>query len=95
MRIIAFITHSVDIRQMLDHIGVQSEPPNIVPARGPPLREDCDAPVGESAQVEPDWDLAAQPAPDYELDQRINWRVIDTAIQAAFQTSCGAGLQAS
>ena len=43
MRIIAFITHSADIRQMLDHIGVRSEPPNIAPAREPPLWEDCDA----------------------------------------------------
>ena len=77
MRIIAFITHSADIRQMLDHIGVQSEPPNIAPARGPPLWEDCDAQMGEGAQVEPDWANdwagAAQPAPDYEVDQRITW----------------------
>jgi hypothetical protein len=73
MRIIAFITHSADIRQMLDHIGVQAEPPNIAPARGPPMWEDCDAQVGEGAQVEPDWDLAAQPAPDYEVDQRMTW----------------------
>ena len=77
MRIIAFITHSADIRQMLDHIGVQAEPPCISPARGPPMWEDCDAQMGEGAQVEPDWANdwagAAQPAPDYELDQRINW----------------------
>jgi hypothetical protein len=73
MRIIAFITHSADIRQMLDHIGVQAEPPNIAPARGPPMRDECDAQRGEGAQVEPDWDLAAQTAPDYEVDQRINW----------------------
>ena len=73
MRIIAFITHSADIRQILDHIGVQSEPPVIAPARGPPLWEDFDAPVGEGTQVDADWDLAAQPAPNYELDQRINW----------------------
>jgi hypothetical protein len=73
MRIIAFITHSADIRQMLDHIGVQSEPPNIAPARGPPFWDECDAQVGEGAQVEPDWDLAGQTAPDYEVDQRINW----------------------
>ena len=77
MRIIAFITHSADIRHMLDHIGVQAEPPNIAPARGPPMWEDCDAQMGEGAQVEPDWANdwagAAQPAPDYELDQRINW----------------------
>jgi hypothetical protein len=73
MHIIAFITHSADIRQMLDHIGVQSEPQNIAPARGPPMWEDCDAQAGEGIGSEPDWDLAAQPAPDYELDQRINW----------------------
>ena len=57
---------------MLDHIGVQTKPPNIAPTRGPPLWEDCDAQAGESGQCEPDWDLVAQPAPDYELDQRIN-----------------------
>jgi hypothetical protein len=33
MRIIAFITHSANIRQMLDHIWVQPEPPNIARAR--------------------------------------------------------------
>jgi hypothetical protein len=39
MRLIAFITHSADIRQILNHIGVESEPPHISPARGPPLWE--------------------------------------------------------
>ena len=60
---------------MLGHIGLESEPPRIAPARGPPLWEDWDAgaQVGEGAQVEPDWDLVGQPAPDYEVDQRINW----------------------
>ena len=60
---------------MLDHIGVgvPAEPPCISPARRPPLWEDCDAQVGEGAQFEPDWDLAGQTAPDYEVDQRINW----------------------
>jgi hypothetical protein len=73
MRIIAFITQSADIRQILDHIGVDSELPHISPARGPPLWDDCDALVGEETQIEPDWDMQAQPAPDYEVDQRINW----------------------
>ena len=73
MRIIAFITHSADIRQILEHIGVESEPPHISPARGPPLWEECDAQGGEGVEVEPDWHLAAQPAPDYEVDQRVNW----------------------
>ena len=74
MCIIAFITHSADIRQILDHIGVDSELPHISPARGPPLWDDCgDAQMGESVEVEPGWDMTAQPAPDYEVDQRINW----------------------
>jgi len=73
MRIIAFITHSADIRHILDHIGVDSQPPHISPAHGPPLWEGCDAQMDDAVPSEPDWDLAAQPAPDYELDQRINW----------------------
>jgi hypothetical protein len=73
MRIIAFITYSADIRQILDHIGVETEPPRITPARGPPLWDGCDAPMGEGVEVEPDWDEAAQPAPDFEVDQRISW----------------------
>jgi hypothetical protein len=52
---------------------VDSEPPKISPARGPPLWEGVDARLGDEAQAEPDWDLAAQPATDYEVDQRINW----------------------
>ena len=73
MRIIAFITHSADIRHILEHIGVESQPPHIAPARGPPLWDVCDAQVGEGSQIEPDWDLAGQPVPDYEVDQRVNW----------------------
>ena len=79
MRIISLIAHSADIRhirQILDHIGVDMQPPQIGPARRPPLWEDCDAQVGEGSQIEPDWatdwDLAAQPASDYEIDQRVN-----------------------
>ena len=72
MRLIAFITHRADIRQILDHIGSDSEPPHISPAHGPPLWDDCDAQVGEGADGEPNSDMAAQPAPD-EVDQRVNW----------------------
>ena len=75
MRIIAFITHSADIRQILDHIGVDLEPPHITPARGSPLWDECDAQMSDGVEVEPDWatdwDGAAQPVPDYEVDQRI------------------------
>ena len=78
MRLIAFITHSADIRQILDQIGVQSESPRIAPARGPPLWDDGgNAQMGNGMQLEPDWatewDGAAQPAPDYEVDQPTNW----------------------
>jgi hypothetical protein len=76
---IAFMTHSAEIRQILEHIGVDSEPPRLSPARGPPLWEDSDtdAQTGGTFQAEPewesDWDGAAQPSPDYEVDQRISW----------------------
>ena len=74
MRIIALITHTADTRQIIDHHGVQAEPPNIAPARGPPLWDDHgEAQAGECAQGEPDWDLVGQPAPDYEVDRQVNW----------------------
>ena len=63
--------------------------PRISPARGPPLWEGCDAQMGEGVEIEPDWGLAAQPAPHYEVDQRINWRQGATAIQ----TRCGLALR--
>ena len=52
--------------------GVDSQPPHLSPARGPPLWDDCDAQTDEGVHMESDWDLAAQPAPDFEVDQRIN-----------------------
>lgn len=78
MRLIAFITEGTQIRRILDHIGVDSEPPHISPARGPPLWDDCgDAQMGDGAHIEPDWatdwDGAAQPTPGFEVDQRISW----------------------
>ena len=74
MRLIAFITEGTQIRKILDHIGVDSEPPHIAPARGPPLWDECGgAQMDDGAQIEPNWDLAAQPAPDFEVDQRISW----------------------
>jgi hypothetical protein len=77
MRLIAFITQGTQIRRILDHIGVDSEPPHLSPTRGPPLWDDCDVPMDDGAQIEPDWatdwDGAAQAAPDIEVDQRINW----------------------
>ena len=43
MRLIAFITEGTRIRKILAHIGVDTEPPQISPARGPPLWDECDA----------------------------------------------------
>ena len=44
-----------------------------IETRKPPLWDDGDAQVDDGVQCDPDWDLAAQPAPDYEVDQRISW----------------------
>ena len=73
MRIIAFITHSADIRHILEHIGAQTKPPRITPARGPPLWDGADAQAGEAVEPVPDGDAAAQTAPDFEVDQRVSW----------------------
>ncbi len=76
VRISGFVV-SADIRHILDHIGVQSEAPPIAAARGPPLWEDCGAQACEGTQLGPhwlaSWTEAAQLAPNYEVDQRINW----------------------
>ena len=40
MRLIAFITEGLQTGKILDHIGVDSEPPHMSPARGPPLWDD-------------------------------------------------------
>ena len=73
MRLIAFITDGAEVRKILEHIGADPQPPRISPTRGPPLWDECDARMGKGVEVEPDWDLAARPAPDYEIDQRVNW----------------------
>ena len=61
MCIIAFFTEAPAVRQILVHLG---EPPRLAPARGPRLWEMPDAGQGG-------FDPQAQPAPDYEFDQRI------------------------
>ncbi len=56
MRIIAFITEAVVIRDILGHLGEPTSPLWEMPGTEP----------GES-------DPQAQPAPDYEFDQRVAW----------------------
>ena len=29
--------------------------------------------MNDEMPIESDWDMAAQPAPDFEVDQRFNW----------------------
>ena len=66
MRIIAFITEAAVVRDILIHLGEPTAPPRSAPARGPPLWEM--PPAGHRA-IDPQ----AQPARDYEFDQRIAW----------------------
>ncbi len=66
MKIIAFITEAAVIREILGHLGEPTSPPRLLPARGPPLWEMPGSEPGES-------DPQAQPAPDYESDQRVTW----------------------
>ena len=77
MRILAFITFSADIQKILEHIGIDPEAPRITPAGGPPLWDEGGAQETaegvEGVEAEPDWELAAQPAPDYPDDQRTTW----------------------
>ena len=66
MRLIAFVTEGTQIRRILDHIGVDSEPPHLSPARGPPLWDDCDVQTGEGV---------TQPSQRYGLYLRRFFRV--------------------
>jgi hypothetical protein len=66
MRIIAFITEAVVVRDILAHLGEPTAPRRMAPARGPPLWE---VPVAGHDGFDPQ----AQPAPEYEFDQRIAW----------------------
>ena len=46
----------------------------IAEALGHPVWEDSgDARMDDGVQIEPDRDLAEQPAPDFEVDQRVSW----------------------
>ena len=52
--------------QLLDRLAALIPPPRLLPARGPPLWETQGS---ESGEIDPQ----AQPAPDYEFDQRVAW----------------------
>ena len=71
MRIIAFINDASTVGKILDHIGESTQPPQIAPARGPPLWEAAAA-FAQAGNV-PQWDSSAQPEAEIEFDQRIAW----------------------
>ena len=77
MRTIAFITEGVQIRRVLEHRGVATQPPRIAPARGPLVRDGYDAQdadgEGQGGPINPYWEDAAQLASDDALDQRTEW----------------------
>ncbi len=66
MRIIAFLTDGDAIRDILSHLGEPTSPPRLMPARGPPLWDRVDAPVGQE-------DPPGEPVPEFEFDQRVSW----------------------
>ncbi len=66
MRIIAVLTDGDAIRDILTHLGEPTSPPRMMSARGPPLWDRVDAPVGQE-------DPPGKPVPEYEFDQRVSW----------------------
>ena len=63
MRIIAFVTDRPAIHSILTCLGEPTAPPEVAPARGPPLWE-------QAAQLH--WDDTPAPAPQYLFDQRVS-----------------------
>ena len=54
------------------HFEYDQGPANTGAHRRTPLWDECDVPMGDGVKVELDWDEAAQPAPDFEVDQRVS-----------------------
>jgi hypothetical protein len=73
MRLIAFINDGAEIRKILDHIGVESSPPKISQARGPPLWDACDDAEEKDYFDDGAGDDIGQQGPDDDVDQSVNW----------------------
>ena len=62
------------VKKILASLGQDSRRPKITPARGPPLWGGCDAVAqGGDTDADAEWEPSAQPAPQYQVDQRIDW----------------------
>jgi len=59
MRVIAFITYPPTIHDILVHLGEPTAPPQIAPARGPPL---CDLPDAGPGSFDPQPAFSAKTA---------------------------------
>lgn len=73
MRIIAFITEALDVRAIPEHIGEPDTPPSIAQGRGPPEWYEDATEHAIAAAAGSAGDPYAQPAPEYEYDQRVSW----------------------
>jgi hypothetical protein len=71
MRLIAFVTDSVSVIRLLEHLGEPTRPPPLSPARGPPAWEEV---FDQTPAYDP---TAPAPVPEYEyeyeFDQRESW----------------------
>ena len=70
MRIIAFITDTATVRDILIPLGEPIAPPTIAPARGPPLWAALDDAASDAF---PPADTFAPPDTAFVFDQRIAW----------------------
>jgi hypothetical protein len=66
MRIIAFITEAPARHSVLTCLGEPTTPPEVAPARGPPLWEQAAQPLAH-------WEDAPAPVPEFVFDQRLSW----------------------
>ena len=64
MRIIAFVSARPAIHSILTYLGQPTAPPEVAPARGPPLWEQAAPCHGDDIPV---------PVPEYVFDQRVSW----------------------
>ena len=75
MRIIACITATAAVRDILRALGQPIAPPTIAPARGPPRWAAQDDAASDAAARDtcPPADTRAPPAPHFVFDQRLAW----------------------
>jgi hypothetical protein len=65
MRVLAFITDPLTLRQILEHLGLAARPPPLAPARPPPQPE---LGFDQTPAFDP---LQAEPVPEFDFDQSV------------------------